>query len=254
MNKFTKKWLLGVMLIAMLICSNQIFAQSIVDLKDQISLDKPKAFFTKVNASNQLRASNFRFQRLNNSEKSRRVDIVRLPENIYNLTNLSFYVDELSELINFQNFGTKLIVEKTSLEVLSEKEVAWIGKVFKSVTKEEVGNVTLIIDDNENITGSVDLEGNFYEIRPLGNAGLHALQTVDNRYLKEKRPDDFTVTKKDSSEKSARKYLQPVLEASALSALRCSPEYQRLLVVYTANATQGRDIDGIISLAIQETN
>jgi hypothetical protein len=63
MNKFTKKWLLGVMLIAMLICSNQIFAQSIVDLKDQISLDKPKAFFTKVNASNQLRASNFRFQR-----------------------------------------------------------------------------------------------------------------------------------------------------------------------------------------------
>jgi hypothetical protein len=105
-------------------------------------------------------------------------------------------VDELSEVINFQNFGTKLIVEKTSLEVLSDKEVAWIGKVFKSVTKEEVGNVILIIDDNENITGSVDLEGNFYEIRPLGNAGLHALQTVDNRYLKEKRPDDFTVTKK----------------------------------------------------------
>ncbi|MFD2532829.1 hypothetical protein [Gracilimonas halophila] len=185
MNRLMKYFLIIGLLISTFICPNQIFAQDINDIRDEFLSDDSKVFFTKVDAGNQMRASNSRLQQLNNSKKSKRVDIVRLPDKIYSLTSFSFYVNEDSERISFQNFGTKLIVERKSLKILSDTEVAWTGKVFKMVGKEQVGDVTLIVDRNNNVTGSIDLEGDFYEVKSLGNSGLHALRTVDNSYQKD---------------------------------------------------------------------
>jgi hypothetical protein len=178
---------------------------------------------------------------------------------LYKFQRLSFYVDSKTEALDFTESGTKLIIKRKALDIISDEEVAWLGTIFSSKTGDEVGDVTFIQHKENGVTGSIDLEGSFYEIRSLGKSGLHAVQTIDNSFQKALYKKSDTKISKAKDSKNAGNHTThggvmpgPVLSSQSLA--RCSPEYQRLLVVYTANAAQGQDIDGIISLAIQEAN
>ncbi len=73
---------------------NLTYAQKIDFANNQFRLDNPKELFTEINSSSQIRANSLRFQKLIDSKKSKRVDIVKLPDKIYDLKYLSFYVDD----------------------------------------------------------------------------------------------------------------------------------------------------------------
>ncbi len=124
---------------------------------------------------------------------------------------------------------------------------------------EEVGDVTLIQNKNGNVTGTIDLEGTFYEIRPLGKSGMHMVRQVDTEYMKDlDRGNDVAIGKNKkvgSTQINSLPEYQFGSSNSTLAGARCSPEYQRILVLYTQAANQlPGDINGIIALSIQEAN
>jgi len=173
---------------------------------------------------------------------------------------LSLHVNTETELLSFDETGTKLFIKRTALEIISDKEIAWSGAIYSSRSGEEVGDVTFIQHKENGITGTIDIEGNFYDIRYLGNSGLHAIRTVDKESLKnnsqiKKRTVSTAQLNKDyDKQKHTRKSINLVTNSSS-SISRCSPEYQTLLVLYTPSAQQAvTDINSIITLARQEAN
>ncbi len=261
MNKTTppfKKISIAVCLIAIvtLLFSTGVYSQSKEIQKSDPVFVQSNPLFTKTVVHRLSSQSSERITTLTNSRKTKQVDIVRLPYQIWKTEELTFFVDQKTGQLTFDNTGTGLVVRKKSLEILSEDEIAWTGIIYVSTTREEAGDITLILHKERGFTGSIDLEGNFYEIQPLGASGLHTVRSVDTEYQRELYKGNDVLVKKTSQRKQfvpeGTSYTQPIIAEQ--SGTRCSPEYQRLLVLFTANAAQGRDINGIISLAIQEAN
>ncbi len=124
-----------------------------------------------------------------------------------------------------------------------------MGTIFADGFTEMIGEAVLIQNRDGQITGTIDIEGNFYRIRSLGQSDLHAIVMVD--------PKDRTSDHGDVEISSKRVYgkaLPAEVPDISLTNVRCSPNFIDLLVLYTPNAANGRDINGIISLAITEAN
>lgn len=174
------------------------------------------------------------------------------------INRLSFLIDTKKEEVIFSpnNDVKEIIIEKVNVEILSETEYAWRGIIQDNITKDKIGDATLIVNSQGNVTGNIDVEGVFFEIQPLGNSKKHILVSIGTDYIeeiyKDKKNDIQNISGKS---KSSYNLNSTTTSSNSTSAgPRCYPNYQRVLAVYTANAASGRDMNGIINLAIQNAN
>lgn len=248
---------LAIFLIALSIClaaSAGVYAQN-QHLDKGKSQKKP--IFEKAGEAALSSSEREKLSKLKKSKKNKRTDVVRLPKALYKEMLLTFTVNAPTGDLMFGNSGGEtLTIVRKDIEVLSDEEIAWTGTIRYGLNEEEVGDVTLIQNREGAVTGTIDLEGTFYEIRPLGRSNMHAVRLVGTGYMEEMYKESDVVHGAHSGAKySPLNQVQGYFSGSLTTqGVRCSPEYQRLLVVYTANAARNRDINGIISLSIQETH
>lgn len=153
--------------------------------KEKFKQKPPKALFEKADKAVLSSSAQEAFTQLSKSKKTKKLDVVRLPEALYNETTLTFEVDARTGSLMFgKGSGTEVTVVRNDLQVLSDDEIAWSGTIMYGLN-EEVGDVTLIQNREGAVTGTIDLEGTFYEIRPLGTSNMHAVRQVDTGYMKD---------------------------------------------------------------------
>ncbi|WP_243664793.1 M12 family metallo-peptidase [Rhodothermus marinus] len=207
------------------------------------------------------------------------LQVVRLPAQLWRYRSFELAVNAAGRLVPGRGKGLgTLTVRRGELSVLSEEAVAWNGRIYVGTdTSEAVGEVSLVVLRTGAVTGQVLLGDAEYWVRPLGG-GLHALVTIDpSKYPKERPaspyhdggggPGEAGLNDAAGSvqpEKAVEHETQAVSvgsctqeETAALGAVvqaRCSPEVVRVLVLYTPEAAQGRDIDGIIYAALNDAN
>lgn len=191
---------------------------------------------------------------------------------------------------NSENEGSsgrmvELSVQRDGINAISEGTYAWTGTVRAGPGKRTVvGDVTLVHGADGNITGTIRVESEYYLVRPLDD-GLHALvEEAESMYsigsasprnyggsssnsLQSASNAESTVRSPESPENSAEKNCHastgPLFPEGTRSqksdtgvsgTAPCSQIATDVLVVYTDPAADGRDIDGLISTAIQEAN
>ncbi len=194
-------------------------------------------------------AANLRLATLKRPSFSKDVSVVRLPEALHLFDRLDMTIERNSQKLGLGSNGTPVYIKRTSIEILSETEIAWMGTIFADGFTDMIGEAVFIQNRDGHITGTIDIEGNFYRIQSLGQSDLHAIVMVD--------PEDRTRDHGDVEIPSKRVYgkaLPAQVPDISITNVRCSPNFIDLLVLYTPNAANGRDINGIISLAITEAN
>jgi hypothetical protein len=189
------------------------------------------------------------------------------------------------------NQKTKLFIRRDEINAIEEGIYAWKGTVHlrspsQGNGKRPVGTVTLVRGADGDITGTIRVESEYYLVRPLDSgSGLHALVEEDEsaysigsaspRNYGESSSKSFqsslnaasVVRSSQSSESSAEQTCRASTgsltseragsqksRGGSYSTSPCSQLNTDVLVVYTSNAADGRDIDGIINTAIQEAN
>lgn len=236
----------------MLLSCTTLKAQvQITDFEADRELNQKALFQFKDNASERFSSeNNQRYNHLKNSIKTKKITIVELPEELHQEQLLSFWVNTKTEAIVSQNLGTdELFIYRDKVQVLSDDEYAWLGKIINPSNNSEAGNATFIVQKNGEITGTIDIDGAFFDVRPLGASGKHALVQTDIGYFKEAYKNN------DVRRSETRPSSNNITDFQAImSGPRCFPEKQKILALYTANAASGRNMSGIISLAIQEAN
>ena len=188
---------------------------------------------------------------------------------------------------------TTLFIERDTIKAVGEASFAWSGTVYaRRGDRTQLGEVNLFLDEDQQVTGTIRVEGDFYAIRPLGG-GLHALVEDDeSKYESGGDPrDDGNGDPRNDGGASLKPLLlngslpdvflnaipssgtapvpaEPECTAPAASEgvnletigteterAVMAPCYQGtadVLVVYTSRAASGRNMNGIINLAIQE--
>ncbi|WP_158704984.1 zinc-dependent metalloprotease [Salinibacter altiplanensis] len=191
---------------------------------------------------------------------------------------------------NSENEGSsgrmvELSIQRDGINAISEGTYAWTGTVRAGPGKRTVvGDVTLVQGADGNITGTIRVKSEYYLVRPLDD-GLHALvEEAESTYsignasprnyggsssksLQSASNAESTVRSpqplKKSAEKTCHASTEPLLfkrtrfqrlSTKPSKAAPCSQLNTDVLVVYTSDAADGRDIDGIINTAIQEAN
>lgn len=194
-------------------------------------------------------AANLRLATLKRPSFIKDVSVVRLPEALHLFDCLDMTIERNSQKLGLSSNGTPVYIKRTSIEILSETEIAWMGTIFADGFTDMIGEAVLIQNRDGQITGTIDIEGNFFRIRSLGQSDLHAIVMVD--------PKDRTSDHGDVEIPSKHVYgkaLPAQIPDISITNVRCSPNFIDILVLYTPNAANGRDINGIISLAITEAN
>lgn len=182
------------------------------------------------------------------------------------------------------NQKTKLFIRRDEINPIREGAYAWKGTVQAGPGKKtEIGDVTLIHGEDGEITGTIRIEGEYYRVRPLGS-GLHALVEQDeskygkggNSPLHEGGSMSTSSSESTDSALSSSASERACTASTELNAFRQTssavgentvgldvksqesapcPQYNiDVLAVYTSDAADGRNIDGIINTAIQESN
>ncbi len=206
------------------------------------------------------------------------LQVVRLPAQLWRYRSFELAVNAAGRLVPGRGKGLgTLTVRRGELSVLSEEAVAWNGRIYVGTdTSEAVGEVSLVVLRTGAVTGQVLLGDAEYWVRPLGG-GLHALVTIDpSKYPKERPASPYhdggggpgeaglndaagSVQPEQAVEHETQALVgscaqEEALGAGAVVQARCSPEVVRVLVLYTPDAAQGRDIDGIIYAALNDAN
>jgi len=175
---------------------------------------------------------------------------------------------------------TKLFIRRDGINAIDEGTYAWAGTVRAGPGKKvKIGDVTLIHGEEGEITGTIRIEGEYYQVRPLSN-DLHALVEQDeSKYSKggdsplhsggstSERSSSFA--KSADSQSASGETCTASMDLSRIEArvdhsmgsnksdktTASCPQYDiDVLAVYTSNAADGRNIEGIINTAIQESN
>ena len=209
-----------------------------------------------INSPNEV----LRLNKIEKAKKSKKVTIVTLPDDLYKEHLLSFYFDVPKREIKLKKSSStkQIIIKRKEISSLSDTKYVWSGVLVNIEDQSEVGDATFIVNSDNELTGSIDLEGTFYDVRSLGKSGRHALVKLDMEHLSKSNKND--VRKKDTTKSKATEFEKqrlnqpPLQQSSVQSGPRCTPEYQSVIALYTANAASGRNINDVISLAVQEAN
>ena len=181
-----------------------------------------------------------------------------------------------------------LTLNRDGISALRERTYAWTGTVRGGPSREKIGGATLIRSADGSITGTLRLGQEFFLVRPL-NGELHALVRVDESKYPRRRGNSprhsgsassgsspsstssiipstspspsrkqtcAASTKQLSGDRSASSPASSSAEPSPResTAAPCSQYSADVLALYTSAAANGRDIQGIIDLAIQESD
>ncbi len=116
-----------------------------------------------------------------------RMQVVRLPEQLWRYRAFTLAVDAAGRLVLGEGQGLRTLTARLKeLSVLSEEAVAWNGRIYADASV-EVGEMSLVVMRTGAVTGHVLLGDWEYWVRPLGD-GLHALVTIDPRKYPRERP------------------------------------------------------------------
>ncbi|SHK43940.1 M12 family metallo-peptidase [Rhodothermus profundi] len=182
-----------------------------------------------------------------------RLQVVRLPAQLWHYRSFTLAVDAAGRLVPGRTGSAELTVRRGALSVLSEEAVAWNGQIYAGA--ERVGEVSLVVLRTGAVTGQVVLGSQEYWVRPLGGR-LHALATIDpSKYPRQRRGRLlYAGGKRARAEKQIDTAGTRLVQETTRLQARCGPGIVRVLVLYTPEAAQGRDIDGIIYAAINDAN
>ncbi|MFA5669359.1 MAG: M12 family metallo-peptidase [Balneolaceae bacterium] len=145
------------------------------------------------------------------------------------------------------------MVKRTSIFSVTDTRYVWSGVLISEEDKSEVGEATFLVDENGEVTGNIEIEGTFYELRSLDKTGMHALIKLNLEHINQNTNDVVNI--KTSSAKNVDPQTGIInAPITTQSGPRCSPEMQSVMVLYTAAAAYGKDINSLIYLAIQEMN
>ncbi|RNC68070.1 MAG: hypothetical protein ED859_11620 [Desulfuromonadales bacterium] len=125
-----------------------------------------------------------------------------------------------------------------------EKGMTWTGDLTDSK-----GDATFVVR-GDSVTGTVRSDTGFYQIRPLGS-GLHAVIEIDQSKLPKEHPPSFNRIEKQ------KKTIPPAMMKKMRDAgvARDTKATVEVLVAYTPLVKAATaDVDGLIQLAIDETN
>lgn len=186
--------------------------------------------------------------------------VIEFVENTYNTLVLRFYFDiETHDILTFPNKNTiEILANRTDIQVFKDS-YAWAGDLYSN--DQYTGDITLVVDRNGEVSGTIDIEGLFFKIYPLGHniqlmakVSEKAMIERDNKLRNHTHEREYAPSQSPPSiEESSLKSKEPN-SSFILTNPRCSPEVIRLLVLYTAAAAQGRNIQNLVNLALQESN
>lgn len=192
-----------------------------------------------------------RFHVVQQNEVLEQPVFVELPDELHQVLALRLYVDPREEsILTSMPDGVEVIAKRTDLNVLTDGSYTWSGDLY--ATGNYSGDIVLSVSPEGEISGTIDLEGVFWQIHPLGQH-VQMLVKINEGVLAERnrqRRDQH------SDHGSASFSSPPPMQGmdNGLLNARCTPEIIRLLVLYTPAAAQGRNISSIVNLAVQETN
>ncbi len=137
-----------------------------------------------------------------------------------------------------------ILVTKATTEPRDDNNFDWFGEL-----PDVPGNAVLAVH-GDNVTGSVNTGTSLYSIRPLGN-GLHAVIEVDQTKFPEDHPPEFQRIE-DNHAKDTKGDVEP---QGQLAPADAQIRTIKVLVAYTPAVNSAvADVDGLIQLAIAETN
>jgi len=180
---------------------------------------------------------------------------IELPDELHQILALRFFVDITNESIQTSMAGgtTEVVAKRKDLQIQNDGSYTWSGDLY--AVGNYTGDIILAVEPDGEVSGSIDLEGIFWQIRPLDKR-IHMLTKVNETALAERN-----LARRDQQPEygSATSFAPPQSTQlfdgnGGLLNARCTPEIIRLLVLYTPAAAQGRNISSIVNLAVQETN
>lgn len=142
--------------------------------------------------------------------------------------------------------------KKVSAEFNAQGSLVWKGKL-KSAKKVSDATLTdnsvILVKRDTGITGTLRIDGRLFKIRPLAN-GQHIILEVDEN----KMPEDHPPGEMSILEQKSQFDFDQVYSQSSVPSTSATADI-KILVAYTAAAKNAvSDIQGLIELAVAETN
>ncbi|TQV88752.1 proprotein convertase P-domain-containing protein [Aliikangiella coralliicola] len=153
--------------------------------------------------------------------------------------------------------GLSLTVDKHSAQTNAQGSLVWHGKKSSQGTlsnrQSQLSNDAVLVKRASGITGSVRIDGKLFKIRPLAN-GIHEIIEVNEADMPmEHPPGEMQVLEQTANESAMINSLN--LDAAIAPQASANAPDIKILVAYTAAANaQVSDMQGLIELAVAETN
>src|SRR5690625_4797563 len=180
---------------------------------------------------------------------------IELPDELHQILALRFFVYITNESIQTSMAGgtTEVVAKRKDIQIQNDGSYTWSADLY--AVGNYTGDVILAVEPDGEVGGSIELEGVFWQLRPLDKR-IHMLTKVNETAVAERNLARRAQQPEYGSAISFSPPQSPQLfdgNGRLLNA-RCTPEIIRLLVLYTPAAAQGRNISSIVNLAVQETN
>ncbi len=142
--------------------------------------------------------------------------------------------------------------KKVSAEFNNQGSLVWKGKLANSKKTDDstlTDNSVIFVKRDTGITGTLRVDGRLFKIRPLGH-GQHVVLEVNEA----KMPEDHPPGEMSILEQKAQHNFDQLYSQSSAPTTSATAEI-KILVAYTAAAKNAvSDIQGLIELAVAETN
>jgi len=226
---------------------------SVEGFSQNVEIPQTKQLFQiEEDGAKSQQSGSLALQTIKAAKKTKHITHISFPDSLYKYNRFDLYFDLKTERIVDEAYpnAIKLMVQRTDVQVLDgEKGYSWIGSINSPDAKQAIGSIHLV-NTEQQIGGSVDIEGATFEIQPLGNAKDHVLVQHDKEY----RGAFCGIVDKDGGKHQHIYSEKSNANSSTNSVTPCSQVRQSVLVVYTASAANGRNMPSMINTAIQETN
>lgn len=188
-------------------------------------------------------------EKISNNKAHKNLQLVTVDEQ-----DISIETDSIG--INIR--GTAYTLEQAKFEQKGAGTQIWYGRISELANKEifmDPRNNAIFVRNGNKITGNLRVNGELFKLRPLANGG-HALIEVDETLTPADHPDEFALVPEHHMD--SRQTIQKGKPGGGNTGTPADPgpmETIRVMVHYTqASANASGDINGLIDLAVAETN
>lgn len=155
--------------------------------------------------------------------------------------------------VNLRN-NLSIVLDKQSARMNNQGSLVWHGKKSNGESlnsrSTQLKNEAVFVKRSTGITGSVRIDGQLFKINPLAN-GIHEIIEINEAMMPEDHPPAEMQILEQSANHSA---MINNLNFDNVAQLAATPDI-KVLVAYTAAANSAvSDMQGLIELAVAETN